>query len=617
MGKLIRGINDLATLHPELAKQWNYGKNTNLSPNGVYSGSTLKVWWICSKGHEWPASIRLRSNGTGCPVCANRCVVKGENDMASIHPELASEWNYSKNTPLSPEEVSCGSDKKVWWKCSLGHEWEAKIYSRSEGSGCPQCAKENRTSFPEQSLCFYINQYYPDAINGDNKTINMELDVLIPSRNIAIEYDGLGWHSSKYNISNDNRKNELCKSQNIRLIRIREQGLPSLDNCVCVYRSDNYSSISLNNAIVEVLSLIDSSREYDVDTERDSSVIYSNYIFRYKSNSIAAVAPELLNDWDYENNQGILPDSLQSKSMKKVWWKCSVCGYSWKTSVQNRVDKRSGCPACCNHDVVVGFNDLTTTNPEIVREWNYKKNGDLKPEMFTHGTLTSVWWKCSVCGFEWKTKISNRSKGSGCPICSNSKLKTGVNDLATIRPDLADEWNFEKNGELKPTDIVAGTSRKVWWKCSKNHEWEANVGSRVAGKGCPYCSHKKLLVGFNDLATLYPNLAKEWNTEKNGDLKPTDVICASGKSVWWKCSKCGYEWQTRPADRVTGKGCKMCGRLLSGKARSKRVMCIETNQIFSSCIVAATEFNVSQSAISNCCRGIIQTVCGYHWRFIE
>ena len=99
--------------------------------------SDKKVWWKCSKGHEWQASISHRSQGRGCPYCSGRKTLKGYNDLQTINPAVAKEWNYEKNNGLMPADVTPNSDIKAWWKCSNGHEWQATIGSRHKGSGCP------------------------------------------------------------------------------------------------------------------------------------------------------------------------------------------------------------------------------------------------------------------------------------------------------------------------------------------------------------------------------------------------------------------------------------------------------------------------------------------------
>ena len=122
------------------------------------------------------------------------------------------------------------------------------------------------------------------------------------------------------------------------------------------------------------------------------------------------------------------------------------------------------------------------------------------------------------------------------------------------------EWNYEKNGDLNPLELTAFSNRKVWWKCEKGHEWEAKIQNRSNGTNCPYCSGKQVLKGFNDLATLYPEVAKEWHPTKNENLKPCDVAPQSHRKVWWKCEK-GHEWQATIADRNAGRGCPICYKI--------------------------------------------------------
>ena len=108
------------------------------------SNSGKKVWWKCSNGHEWQTTISHRTIGSGCPYCSGLKVIKGENDLQTVNPTLANEWNYEKNDGLTPLDVRPSSGKKVWWKCREGHEWQATINHRNNGNGCPICAKEKR-----------------------------------------------------------------------------------------------------------------------------------------------------------------------------------------------------------------------------------------------------------------------------------------------------------------------------------------------------------------------------------------------------------------------------------------------------------------------------------------
>ena len=197
-------------------------------------------------------------------------------------------------------------------------------------------------------------------------------------------------------------------------------------------------------------------------------------------------------------------------------------------------------------------------NAQLMAEWNWEKNNELGlyPKKLTFGSGKKVWWKCYK-GHEWQAVIYNRNKGIDCPYCSNQKILKGYNDLGTLNPVLAKEWNYEKNGDLKPEYVSVGSNKKVWWKCNKGHEWIAIINHRNNGHSCPYCSNQKILKGYNDLGTLNPALAKEWNHERNGDLKPEDVTVGSNKKVWWKCKK-GHEWQSIINNRHKGIGCPVC-----------------------------------------------------------
>lgn len=158
----------LSKSHPDLTKQWNLAKN-QINPNEVSAGSSIKVWWICPKGHEWQSTIynRTRKHGNNCPYCSNRKLAPdGSNSLAKTFPELAKLWDWSKNGSLTPENVVAGGETKYHWKCPKqeDHEWPSSIHSilsstkRFKGTGCPVCrgikvVKSNSfaTLYPELS----------------------------------------------------------------------------------------------------------------------------------------------------------------------------------------------------------------------------------------------------------------------------------------------------------------------------------------------------------------------------------------------------------------------------------------------------------------------------------
>ena len=211
-------------------------------------------------------------------------------------------------------------------------------------------------------------------------------------------------------------------------------------------------------------------------------------------NDMQTMAPELLKDWNESRNAGLDPNKIVYTSYKKVWWKCSSCGYEWEAPIRERALLGHGCTRCAAAQRTAKRIETylekngSLADTDIVSEWNYEKNGDLQPEKFTPKSNQTVWWKCPACGYEWKAKISNRANGRGCPCCSNRVVVPGVNDLRTTNPALAAEWNYEKNVELRPEMVTSGSGKKVWWTCPIGHSYQATVLHRSSGTSCPVCN---------------------------------------------------------------------------------------------------------------------------------
>ncbi len=262
----------------------------------------------------------------------------------------------------------------------------------------------------------------------------------------------------------------------------------------------------------------------------------------------AAIAKE----WHPEKNGSLKLTDLTGGGNKKVWWQCSK-GHEWEATISNRNSGR-GCPYCVNQKVN-DENCLKTIKPALADEWHPEKNGMLTPKQVTAFSNKKVWWLC-LKGHEWEATVANRSNGRGCPYCVNQKVND-ANCLQTVTPTLANEWHPEKNGTLTPRQVSAFSNKKVWWLCSKGHEWEATVNNRSNGHGCPYCAKQKVN-DENCLQAVEPTLAEEWHPVKNGSLTPMDVTAGSGRKVWWLCSRRGHEWRETVNHRSHGRDCPYC-----------------------------------------------------------
>lgn len=278
---------------------------------------------------------------------------------------------------------------------------------------------------------------------------------------------------------------------------------------------------------------------------------------------------ELLVQWDQQKNGTLTPRDVARGSHKKVWWKCGF-GHAWQAEIKSRT-QGTRCPVCSNKRLVPGVNDLGTTHPSIASQWHKEKNGQLTPQSVVHGNHRKVWWRCEK-GHEWQASVLSRtSNGNGCPVCAGKVVVPGVNDLASQRPRVASQWHPTHNGDLTPWDVAPYSNRKVWWVCEKGHAYRAAIAHRSQfDSDCPYCMNRKVLTGFNDLATTEPKIASQWHPELNGGLNPQMVTAGSHKKVWWQCSE-GHVWKAVIYSRTGSKkcGCPVCAGKVKQYLRSE------------------------------------------------
>ena len=276
--------------------------------------------------------------------------------LTKTHPGLLREWDFSKNK-IKPEDVTFGSDKKIWWVCvKCAYSWEATVYNRTKNkSGCPACAGMvltdiNRLSirYPKISKEWDYGRNYPltpkEVFKGTHKKVWW-----------LCSKCGYGWKSSITN---------------------RTYGKNGFPKCA--------------GKIITGL------------------------------NSLYKLHPEVSSEWDEKRNSFLTPEQFLPGSHKKVWWKCRKCEYRWKAIIKNRTRKEdsTGCPGC-GGNVVIDSNRLSINNTRLSSEWDCKKNFPLTTEDVAVSSNKKVWWKCSTCNHGWAATVNNRTRrGSGCPHCS-------------------------------------------------------------------------------------------------------------------------------------------------------------------------------------------------------
>lgn len=562
MGRRPTKDNNLLVKFPLISHEWHPDKNLSLKPDEFLPFSAKKVWWLCPKGHSYDATISNRtSRGSGCPYCAGKRVTN-ENSFAILHPEKASEWDYEKNVPLLPEDFSQFSGKKVWWKCKKNHEWETRIADRSQGNNCPFCWKH--TSIPEFRLLSELEHIFGSVIRR-RKFSGSEVDLYIEKYRIGIEYDGSYWHKDKEDRDRD--KEKLLSGLGLTLIRVRERPLEKLSDFDVLTSQRGLKKEVINTILNNIKTYCDNEDTLKINEYISESTFQNEDVFRkYQTdvpepdieNSLAVEDESLIAEFDYEKNFPLEPKSFSRGSQQKVWWRCNQ-GHSWETTVLGRTINRTGCPYCSNNFASDDFN-LEVKYPDMSEMWHPTKNGDLKPSDVLPMSNLKRWWQCEN-NHEWEATVSNVTRHkSGCPYCAGT-LATDTNNLAVVYPNVKKFWHPTKNKDLRPEEFTPSSGRKVWFICSKGHEWQnkpSNMTSALKGevsKICPTCRRYA-----NSLQENFPYLVKEWDFEKNSDVHPRDVSYGTNKKYWWRCEK-GHSWEASVSSRTRtsgGSGCPIC-----------------------------------------------------------
>lgn len=226
-----------------------------------------------------------------------------------------------------------------------------------------------------------------------------------------------------------------------------------------------------------------------------------------------------------------------ASSGRKTFFICEK-GHKWKATIFNVIKNGTGCPYCAGKRVLPGFNDIATTHPDCVYLFADPEDS-LK---YTAGSRSRVKFLCKE-NHEWEAPISRViGGGTRCKICAGQVTLPGFNDIATTHPHLVSLFSNPEEAYL----YTAGSQRKTFFLCEKGHSWKSAISHVIGrGTGCIYCANTKVLPGFNDIATIHPNLVQYFKFLEEA----THTLPGSAKKVSLICPL-KHEWDS-PAYRVT------------------------------------------------------------------
>jgi len=292
----------------------------------------------------------------------------------------------------------------------------------------------------------------------------------------------------------------------------------------------------------------------------DPSLRYCNETLQTPAGpDISLLRPELQQQWHHAKNEHLGDRQITTSSDLRVWWSCDQCPsgllHEWLATIDSRQNMDHQCPFCTNHRMCQ-HNTLLTMAPAVAVYWDSAKNA-LTPEQVMAHSATRRHWLCPSCGHSWQAPIFSKVRDrSGCPKCS-SKHKA-INKKPTLtqsqHPAMM-EFDFVKNRKagLDPDNITAGSGKMVHWICTncpkgQPHLFMAKPAGRIGlSRGCPYCASRKACI-CNSLQSLYPSLAAEYDSAKNG-VGPGQVLPRSHKKAFWKDAS-GHTWEQSPCQRT-------------------------------------------------------------------
>jgi hypothetical protein len=540
----------LSKTHPELAKEAD-----GWDPTEVTRGSREKLKWICSYGHRWEAIVRRRTEGSGlCPQCS-RLPIIGVGDLGTLYPEIARDaygWD--------PKECKPFSAIKRKWRCPEGHIWICTSAHRiTDGTNCTICSGRNlnvgvndlKTTHPLISAmangwdtesvkagsslsmewkgsCGHIwKARIAEVSRGSGCPICSGHKILtsfndIQSTHPKLAKEAYGWDPSRFGRGSNVKRKWKCSKGHIWETSIKNRTVSGSGCPVCSGR--------------EVLKTYN-----DLNTTHPG------------------IAKEA-DGWD--------PSQFSKGSGVKKKWKCSK-GHTWSAVIASRTSggrKKLGnnCPTCSGKKILAGFNDLGTTHPNLAKEaygWDPRKK--------TKGFKGKLEWRCSV-GHIYTARMTDRTlHKSNCSYCSNQKVLTGFNDLATTHPILAKQIIG-----LNPKKLIAGSNKKVKWKCSEGHNWIASIHSRSSQsmqRGCPTCAPS----GFdpNEKGYLYFLSHSKWQMLQVGITNYPEKRIKSHRKLGWKLVEIrgpmdGHltqQWETAILRMLKAKGTDLSNSKIAGK----------------------------------------------------
>ncbi len=411
------------------------------------------------------------------------------------------QWHPTKNINYSIDKISSGSREDIWWVCS--------DFSDHEWQATPLARIAQRQGCP---IC--LNR---TILTGFNDFAHMQPELMKQ------------WHPTLNTLNPE----EIAPSASKEAYWI------------CPVGEDHVWAAKVNSRV----------------SGGNNCPYCANRKILVGFNDLGSSSHEkIIKEWHPTKNEKTVTE-VSVASNQKVWWLCEN-NHEWSAIIANRTTKGSGCPDCRKLNKIPSKKE-TVDNSKLSTEW-HPDNIRMASEVSV-GSNYDALWKCSKDSRHvWNATVSNRMRGSGCLVCSDRKIISGVNDLASIEEFsyLVDQWH--PDNELSPSQVALGNDVLIKWICSENHIWKANLYNRTKKlQNCPECLGRTVWTESKKSISDYPELEKQLH--RSNKLKSIQIPFRSSKIITWVCPKNDkHIWNAPPASRsLDGSDCPVCaGRVI-------------------------------------------------------
>lgn len=562
----------LAEAFPELAAQWDYELNGDITPDNVSYGSHKNVWWKCPIcGHSYQKKIanrtapaKRKTESKYCPICLGRVIIPGYNSLKAKYPEIVSqEWDYEKNT-LDPDTIPPCFRTKVWWKCPNGHSYASLPGNKilNNGGNCPFCSSQKLCK--ETSLGVINPELAKEWHPTKNGTIT-PFDVFANSNKSYWWLCPICGHEWKATCSNRNFSKRGCPHcANGRSSSVPEQLMFRMIKCVfpdavnrhLIKRDEMDVYIPSKNIGFEYDGQrFHNQKKLPKDIAKTERLISNGItLYRFRENDCPKINVEgcivipIIYTPEYEDLEVKLKDVLHRLSPED-----SLQNFRFENIIN---DVRAELD-CLPYEQSFAAAEAKKREEGIkpIAIWDNEANAPLTPEMVMPFSEKIVSWICPVNPkHKWKNTVKSVSLGYGCKRCSKRHQYTTEEWIEEAKKVHGAKYKYYL---VKYVDY----NTKVDIVCPIHGPFSQIPYFHLQGQGCPYCSHQKFHPS-ESLAVLYPEIATQWDYELNKDTgyTPNNIGIDSRKKFYWHCTNgCNHSFLATIAYRVNrNSGCAVC-----------------------------------------------------------